>query len=115
MKIYHNPRCKKSRAGLTFLEEKKQEFEKILYLKDQPFTIDSLAEVLKKMEKKPQEMIRTQEKLYKQKYKGKELSEKEWIKVMVENPRFINRPIIETDNKAVWGDPPENIKELLLL
>jgi arsenate reductase (glutaredoxin) len=112
MKIYHNPRCKKSRAGLAYLEEKTSDFEKVHYLKDQPFTEDELKKLLKKAGKKPQNMIRTQEKVYKENYKGKELSDDEWIKAMVENSKLIQRPIVETDDKAVWADPPENIDEL---
>ncbi len=112
MKIYHNPRCKKSREGLEYLKSKTADFSVVLYLKDAPFTEESLAQLMKKMGKKPHEMIRTQEKIYKENYKGKELSETEWIKVMVANPKLINRPLIETDDKAVWGNPPENIDEL---
>jgi arsenate reductase (glutaredoxin) len=113
MNIYHNSRCKKSRAGLQYLEEKGIQFKVVQYLKDEPFTEESLRKLLSKMGKKPQDMIRTQEKEYKENYKGKNLTNDEWIKVMVENPKFIQRPIIETDNKAVWGDPPVNIDELL--
>lgn len=113
MKIYHNPRCKKSRAGLAYLEEKTSDFEKIYYLKDEPFSEESLKNLLEKMGKKPQDMIRTQEKVYKEKYKGKELSDDDRIKAMVENPKLIKRPIVETDDKAVWADPPERINDLL--
>lgn len=112
MNIYHNSRCKKSRAGLQYLEEKGIQFNIVQYLKDEPFSEESLKNLLKKLGKKPIEMIRTQEKEYKDNFKGKDLSDDEWIKVMVENPKFIQRPIIETDNKAVWGDPPSNIDKL---
>lgn len=112
MKIYHNPRCKKSRAGLAYLEEKTSDFQKVLYLKDEPFTEESLKKLLTKMGKNPQEMIRTQEKIYKESYKGKSLTDREWIQAMVDHPKLIQRPIVETANKAVWADPPENIEEL---
>ncbi len=113
MKIYHNSRCKKSRAGLQYLEEKKLDFTIVQYLKDEAFTEGSLKALLKKLGKKPFEMIRTQEKEYKENYKGKEFTDDQWIKIMAENPKFIHRPIIEIDNKAVWGDPPGNIDEIL--
>jgi arsenate reductase (glutaredoxin) len=113
MKVYHNSRCKKSRAGLQYLEEKNVTVDVIQYLKDDAFTFDSLKSLLKKMGKKPHDMIRTQEKEYKEKYKGKDLSDDEWIQVMVDNPKFIQRPIVETEDKAVWGDPPQNIDEIL--
>ena len=113
MKIYHNTRCKKSRAGLQYLQEKGIEHKVIQYLKDEPFTEKSLKSVIEKTGKTPFEMIRKQEVLYKKEYKGKELSDNDWLKIMTENPRLINRPIIETDNKAVWGDPTEEIEKIL--
>ncbi len=112
MKIYHNPRCSKSRAGLEYLQSKTNDFTTVLYLKDEPFTEATLSALLEKLGKTPHEMIRTHEKLYKETYKNQSLSNEEWIKVMVENPRLIHRPIIETEDKAVWGNPPENINEL---
>ncbi len=112
IKIYHNPRCKKSRAGLQYLQEKNIDFTIVQYLKDEPFSFETLKGLLNKMNVKPETMIRKQEKEYKENYKGKTFSDDEWIKIMTENPKFINRPIVETDDKAVWGDPPSNIDEL---
>lgn len=112
-KIYHNTRCKKSRDGLQYLEEKGINPEIIAYLKDEPFTEKSLADVIQKLGIKPQELIRTQEATYKQNYKGKELSDQEWIKILVENPKLIRRPIIVKENKAVVGDIVEHIDALL--
>ncbi len=114
IKIYHNPRCKKSRAGLQYLQERNVDFTIVQYLKDEPFSFETLKSIFNKIAVKPTDMIRTQEKEYKAQYKGKSLSDDEWIKIMAENPKFINRPIIETDNKAVWGDPPSNIADLNL-
>ncbi len=112
IKIYHNTRCKKSRAGLEYLKSKDVDFTIIQYLKDQPFTFESLKKLLKKMKVKPQDMIRKQEKIYKELFKGKNFSDDEQIKIMVENPKLINRPIIETDDNAEWGDPPSEIDKL---
>ena len=112
-KIYHNTRCKKSRAGLQYLQEKGIEPEIIEYLKDQPFTEKSLKELLKKLNLKPQDMIRTQEKEYKQHFKGKDFTDDEWIKILVEHPKLIQRPVIVKDNKAALGDPVENIDPIL--
>ena len=109
--IYHNPRCKKSRAGLEFLKSKTDDFTVVEYLKN-PLTAEELEKLLAKLNKKPQEMIRTQEAVYKQNFKGKDFTDKEWIKIMVENPKLIKRPIVVKDNKAVWGDPAEEIEQL---
>jgi arsenate reductase len=66
-----------------------------------------------KLNKKPQDIIRTQEKTYKDNFKGKNFTEDEWIRILVENPRLIQRPIVEDKYKAVIGNPPENIDEIL--
>jgi len=111
-KIYHNPRCKKSRAGLKYLESKGLAFEIVKYL-DEGLDEKELKEIFKMMGKKPFEMIRRQEDVYKKNYKGKEFGDDEWIKIIVENPKLLNRPIVVHNGKAVWGDPPENIEEII--
>jgi len=109
--IYHNPRCKKSRAGLQYATEKNMEFQVREYLKD-PLTEAELTALVMKLHIKPAELIRTQEEVYKKELKGLHLNDEEWIKVMVENPKLIRRPIVEGKYKAVVGDPPENIDRL---
>lgn len=112
-KIYHNTRCRKSRAGLQYLEDKGIKPEIIEYLKDQPFSEKSLGDILNKLGLKPMEIIRTQEADYRQKYKGKDFSGKEWIKILVENPKLIRRPIIVKNDMAVLGDIVQHIDALL--
>jgi len=109
--IYHNPRCKKSRAGLEFLKSKTNDFEIVEYLKN-PLTTAEFKTLLMKLNKKPLEMVRTQEAIYKSDFKGKNFTDDEWIKIMIENPKLIKRPIIVNGNKAVWGDPVEEIDVL---
>ena len=109
--IYHNNRCKKSRAGLEFLKSRTDDFTVVEYLKN-PLTEEELSKILMKLNKKPQEMVRTQEAIYKQNFKGKEFNEEEWIKIIIENPKLLKRPIVVKDNKAVWGDPAEEIEQL---
>lgn len=109
--IYHNPRCKKSRAGLQYLQEKTQDINIIEYLK-KPVTFDTLKDLLVRLNKKPHDLIRTQESMYKKNFKGKNFNDDEWIQIMTENPKLIKRPIVVKGNKAVWGDPPEEIEQL---
>jgi arsenate reductase (glutaredoxin) len=109
--IYHNPRCKKSRAGLQYLQSKTDDVQIVEYLKN-PLTEEELKKLLMLLNKKPQEMIRTQEAVYKQQFKGKNFTDDEWVKIMVENPKLIKRPIVVKGNKAVWGDPAEEIDKL---
>ena len=112
-KIYHNTRCRKSRAGLQYLVDKGINPEIIDYLKDQAFTEKSLKDVLKKLNLKPQDILRTQEPDYKQNFKGKTFSDDEWIKILIENPKLIRRPIVVNGDKAVLGDIVEHIDALL--
>jgi arsenate reductase (glutaredoxin) len=112
MKIYHNPRCKKSRGGLQYLQDKGIDAEIVDYIKN-PISVDELTEILKKLGKSPEEMIRKQEDLFKKEYKSKSLSDNEWIKVIAENPKLLQRPIVVKGDKAVWAQPPEEIDKLL--
>ncbi len=112
MKIYHNPRCSKSRAALTLLQQTGGVLEIQEYLKNAPDK-NELIEVLKKLNMKPHEIIRKGEVLYKEKYKGSEFTDEEWINIMVENPVLIERPIVIKGDKAIIARPPERINELL--
>lgn len=112
MKIYHNPRCSKSRAGLQFLNDKKMEVEVVDYLKN-PLSVEELTKLFEKLGKAPFEMIRQHEELFKKNYKGKNFSDNEWIQIIAENPKLLHRPIVEKEGKAIWGQPVEEIGKLL--
>lgn len=110
--IYHNPRCRKSRAGLEYLQSKTKDFTVVEYLKN-PLTKEILNTLLMKLNKKPQDMVRTQEEYYKKELKGQQFNEDEWVKILIENPKLLKRPIVVKGNKAVWADPPQEIEQLL--
>jgi len=109
--VYHNPRCKKSRAGLQYVIDKGMDHRVREYLKD-PLTKDELSKLVMKLHMRPEELIRTQEEYYRRELKGLKLNDDEWIRVMLENPKLIRRPIVEGKYKAVIGDPVENIDSL---
>lgn len=110
--IYHNPKCTKSREGLCELEDLKQDFIIRKYL-DEPFTKQELKDVIQKLGIKPIELVRTKEAIWKEQFKGKELTNEEIIEAMLENPKLIERPIIVNGNKAVIARPKERIQEIL--
>ncbi len=110
--IYHNPRCKKSRAGLALLEENGVEPEIREYLKE-PLSEEEMKKILMKLNIPAAELVRTQEEQYRKELKGMNFTEDEWIRIYLENPKLIRRPIVETKYKAVIGDPAENIQPLL--
>ena len=105
--IYHNPRCSKSRECTTFFEASDKEVEIINYMKT-PFTIASLSELIGLLAIKPIELVRTAEKVWKENYKGKEMSDAAIIKAMVAEPKLIQRPIVVYGNKAVIARSPIN-------
>lgn len=112
IKIYHNNRCSKSRCALSLLEESGKEFEVVNYLEASP-TAEELASLVGKLKITPLELIRKTEQVFIEKYKGKQLSDEEWIQVMVQNPILIERPIIVSGDLAVIARPTERINDIL--
>ena len=112
VKIYHNPRCGKSRAGLKAIEDAGIKPVIIKYLDTNPDykEIESLVDMLGI---KPIDLVRVKEVIWKEDYKGKNLTDNEIITAMVDNPKLIERPIVVKGNKAVLGRPTENIINLL--
>ena len=113
MKIYHNPRCTKSRQTLALIQEAGVEPEIIEYLQTPP-SAKELDAILRALDMQPTEIMRTKESLYKELgLKDQKLSRKEAIAVLVENPKLIERPIVVNGKQAVIGRPPENVRKLL--
>ena len=112
MKIYHNPRCAKSRQTLNIIKEAGHEVEIINYL-NTPLTEDELHEIYDKLNLPIEYLIRTGEEIYKTEYKGKELSDDEWLKALAQHPKMMERPIVVDETKAILGRPPENVNKLL--
>lgn len=111
-KIYHNPRCSKSRQGLTLLENSGKPFEIIKYL-DENLSAKALKEIINLLGIKPIDLIRKNEAIWKSDYKSKTLTDAEVIDAMVKNPKLIERPIVINGNKAIIGRPPELILDIL--
>ena len=112
MKIYHNPRCTKSRQTLELIRNAGIEPEIIEYLNDVPSEAE-LKEIIALLGIKPYDLLRRGEADFKDHFKGKDLSDDEWIAAMVKYPKLIERPIVVKQKKAVLGRPPENVKTLL--
>lgn len=113
IKIYHNPRCTKSRQALELLRKKGLEPEVIEYLKTPP-SLHELDEILKSLQLEPQEIVRKKEEVYqKLGLAKKNLSRKEWLEVLVKNPILIERPIVVNGKNAALGRPPERVLEVV--
>lgn len=98
--------------ALSLLEEKGLSPEVILYMKE-PLIPSVLEDLLAKLNLDAQSLIRTSETIWKQEFKDLELSEDELILAMIEHPQLMQRPILETENKAIVGRPPEKVLELI--
>tara|TARA_B100000902_G_C27011551_1_gene765053 strand:+ start:304 stop:645 length:342 start_codon:yes stop_codon:yes gene_type:complete len=112
MKIYHNPRCSKSRQALSILQENGIDTEIIEYLKE-PITKDIIKDLIKKLNILPKELIRTNEEIWKTKGRNQGLDGDEIIELMVNHPRLIERPIVVNGKKAIIGRPPEDVLKII--
>ena len=105
--------CSKSRNSYNLLKEKGIEFETIEYLEN-PITKEELIILLFKLNMRAEELIRKGEAEFIDNYKGKKLTEPQWIDAMVKFPILIERPIIVKGNKAVIGRPIEKVVQLVM-
>ncbi len=112
IKIYHNPRCSKSRQGLKILTDKNAKFEVIDYLKNPPTKIE-LKNIVAILDIKPIDLVRKNEPIWKENFKDTNLSDDSILQAMADFPKLIERPIVINNNKAVIGRPPELIKTIL--
>lgn len=110
--IYHNPRCGKSRDCLAFLETSDKKFEIIKYL-ETPLSLNELKEIIRKLNIKPIELIRKNEPIWKENFKGKVLTDSEIIQTMVDYPILMERPIVVYNDKAIIARPLEKINEII--
>jgi len=112
-KIYHNPRCSKSRATLELLKSRGIEPVIVEYLKTPPSTAE-LKEILDLLGLEPRQLMRRGESVYQELDLAKpELDDEALVRAMVEHPILIERPIVVTNGKAALGRPPENVLAIL--
>ncbi|UOA10384.1 arsenate reductase (glutaredoxin) [Methylobacter sp. S3L5C] len=113
VKIYHNPRCGKSRQTLQLLQAQGVEAEVIEYLKTPPGA-EELDDILQKLGMEPRDLMRKKEAVYKTSgLDDKALGRQALINGMVNNPVLIERPIVIANGKAAIGRPPEAILTIL--
>ena len=109
IKIFHNPRCSKSRQTLTILEDNGIDVDIIEYLKESP-NKKTLLQIINLLDIKPRDLMRKGEIVYKEKNLNREnLTDDDLLQFMVDNPILIERPIVYDDNRAIIGRPPENV------
>ena len=111
MKIYHNPRCSKSRETLKIILDNDIKPDIHLYLEN-PLSIEEIRYILKLLDTSPENIVRRNEDIYKT-LDLKNANKEMLIKMLHENPILLERPIVISKNQAILGRPPENVKQLI--
>jgi arsenate reductase len=111
-RIYHNPRCTKSRATLALLEQRGVDLEVVEYL-DSPPSKRTLQTLLKKLGLRPRDLIRSGEPEFKESGLTLDAADDELLDLMASIPKLIERPIVEVGSRARVGRPPERVLEIL--
>ncbi len=110
--VYEKPTCTTCRKVAKALVENGVDFEKVNYYIE-PFSKNKLKTLLKKMEMKPSELLRKNEKVYKElDIKNKNYTEEQILDLMIKNPDLVQRPIVQKGDKVILARPPERINEL---
>ena len=109
IKIFHNPRCSKSRQTLSILTDNEIDIDIVEYLKETP-NKETLVKIINLLDIKPRDLLRKSEAVYKEKGLNNEnLTDDDLIQYMLDNPILIERPIVFDDYRAIIGRPPENV------
>ena len=112
VKIWHNPKCSKSRASLELLLSSQTKMSIYKYLEESP-TIESIQEILRKLNYDAKELMRKGEDIYIELNIDAISDELSLIKLLVKHPTLIERPIIIKGDKAVIGRPIKKVHKLL--
>lgn len=112
-RIWHNPRCSKSRAALALLEQQALDLEIVEYLKNPP-TATALRHLAEKLGCRVSDLVRTDEPEYRSFLEnGGETTDTALLELLAREPRLLQRPIVEIGERAVIGRPPERVLDLL--
>ena len=113
LKIYHNPRCSKSRQTLQLIEALGADVDVALYLKD-PLSASDIKELLKKLDfSDARDLMRKGEAIYKELNLKSESDQNALMEAMAAHPKLIERPIVVKGKYAILGRPPENVAKFL--
>lgn len=110
--IYHNPRCRKSRETLEILAENGIEPRVVRYL-DEPLGVDQLDRLCKKLGIEAVQLLRKNEAIFKENFKGEELNHQKALKAIADYPKLMERPVVVKGDRAIIGRPPEKVLELI--
>jgi arsenate reductase len=113
LKIYHNPRCSKSRKTLEIIQQHGYQPEIIKYLESPP-SVNELQNILSLLNQEPRDLMRKNESEYKENnMDNPSFTNSQLIELMHKFPKVLERPIVLNKGKAVIGRPPESVLSIL--
>ena len=110
--IYHNPRCRKSREALKYLQDKKYDFEIRDYIKNL-LSLEEIVELIESLNIKPIELVRKNEAIWKENFKNKDLDDNQIINALSKYPKLIERPIVTKGKSSIIAKPIDKLLNFL--
>ena len=111
--MYHKPNCSTSLEVLRLIKKKKVKNLQLIHYLETPPTATQLKKLLKLLKLKAEDIVRKKERIYKENFADKNLTEDEWIKVICQNPILMERPILVKGKKAIIARPIERVNEII--
>ena len=111
-KIYHNPRCSKSRKTINKLKSKNIDFEIVLYLKVR-LELHEIEDIISKSGLNPIDLIREHEGIWKELFESKSLTKTQIVQAIFDYPKIMKRPIFISEAKSIIAIHPERIFKIL--
>ena len=110
--IYHNPRCRKSREALKYLQDKEYDFKIRDYIKNL-LSIEEIVELIESLNIKPIELVRKNEAIWKENFKNKDLDDNQIINALSKYPKLIERPIVTKGKSSIIAKPIDKLLNFL--
>ena len=110
--VYEKPTCTTCRNLNKLFEESGIDYRKVDYFIE-PLTKEKLKDLLKKANLSAFDVVRKNEAVYKELKVAEVEKEDELMKIIVENPSILQRPIVEVGDRAVLARPIERALELI--
>ena len=110
--IYHNPRCRKSREALKYLQDKKYDFEVRDYIKNL-LSVEETFDLIDSLKIKPIELVRKNEAIWKENFKNKDLDDDQIINALSKYPKLIERPIVTKGKSSIIAKPIDKLLNFL--
>ena len=110
--IYHNPRCRKSREALKYLQDKEYVFEIRDYIKNL-LSVEEIKSLIESLKIKPLELVRKNEAIWKENFKKRDLDDNQIICALLKYPKLIERPIVTKGKSSIIARPVDKLLNFL--